>query len=448
MISQLFVPKGVAIVCIVLAGSISLAAQSVAKSKPVNSTSTLKTIPREIEPLSIGDVVPEVEFNMINYPSGTAKLADFKGKLVILDFWAIWCTSCLHSFPKLDSLQKQFGDKLQILLVNKKNTGEGKTDILDFFKKRKDKIVQLPSAVEDTVAEALFPHQLIPHCVWIGKDGTVRAITSSERVNAENIQTALDKADFNIPLKEDVDTEKPLFINSETALQKISHYSIFLKGRIDGLPINSFKRNGKIIYGRAIMNTPILKMYEQVIINLFRDYHFNPKRRILEVTDATKLVFGKAGDEYTDEELYTYELILPLQQAPNLYKYMLDDLNKYSGFYGRVEKRKVKCMVLVRTNSIDKIKTKGGKFEDKLFSDTKQFLKNGSIARLVLRLNNIENIKMPVIDGTGYKGNIDIELPGDFNKINELRKKLKQYNLDLIESERSIDMFVLTENKL
>jgi len=368
--------------------------------------------------------------------------------LVILDFWAIWCTSCLHSFPKLDSLQKQFGDKLQILLVNKKNTGEGKTDILDFFKKRKDKIVQLPSAVEDTVAEALFPHQLIPHCVWIGKDGTVRAITSSERVNAENIQTALDKADFNIPLKEDVDTEKPLFINSETALQKISHYSIFLKGRIDGLPINSFKRNGKIIYGRAIMNTPILKMYEQVIINLFRDYHFNPKRRILEVTDATKLVFGKAGDEYTDEELYTYELILPLQQAPNLYKYMLDDLNKYSGFYGRVEKRKVKCMVLVRTNSIDKIKTKGGKFEDKLFSDTKQFLKNGSIARLVLRLNNIENIKMPVIDGTGYKGNIDIELPGDFNKINELRKKLKQYNLDLIESERSIDMFVLTENKL
>ena len=127
---------------------------------------------------------------------------------------------------------------------------------------------------------------------------------------------------------------------------------------------------------------------------------------------------------------------------------MLDDLNKYSGFYGRVEKRKVKCFVLVRTNSIDKIKTKGAKFDDKLSYDTKQYMKNGPMSRLVLRLNKIENIKMPVIDGTGYKGNIDIELPGDFNNINELRKKLKQYNLDLIESERSIDMFVLTENKL
>ena len=57
----------------------------------------------EIKPLKIGDKVPDIEFkNIINYKSKTARLSDFKGKLVILDFWGTWCTSCIAAFPKME----------------------------------------------------------------------------------------------------------------------------------------------------------------------------------------------------------------------------------------------------------------------------------------------------------------------------------------------------------
>lgn len=47
------------------------------------------------------------------------RLADMKGKVVLLDFWASWCVPCRKSFPALDSLQRQFRDQgLAVVAVN------------------------------------------------------------------------------------------------------------------------------------------------------------------------------------------------------------------------------------------------------------------------------------------------------------------------------------------
>lgn len=39
------------------------------------------------------------------------KLSDFKGKVVILKFWATWCPPCRKEIPTFVSLQKQYGEK-------------------------------------------------------------------------------------------------------------------------------------------------------------------------------------------------------------------------------------------------------------------------------------------------------------------------------------------------
>ena len=64
--------------------------------------------------LKVGDTLPDLaSFNL------EGKLPDtLKGKVVIVDFWASWCTPCAKSFPVLDELQKKYGDKLVILAVN------------------------------------------------------------------------------------------------------------------------------------------------------------------------------------------------------------------------------------------------------------------------------------------------------------------------------------------
>jgi peroxiredoxin len=41
----------------------------------------------------------------------TVKLSDFKGKVILLDFWATWCPPCREEIPGLIELQKKFGDR-------------------------------------------------------------------------------------------------------------------------------------------------------------------------------------------------------------------------------------------------------------------------------------------------------------------------------------------------
>ena len=120
-------------------------------------------------PLHIGDKMPELALtNIINYKTSTAALSDFKGKVLILDFWATWCTSCIIHFREEDSLQKLYKSELQVLLVNTKTTRDNKETVQGFFNKSalKGHAYLLPSIVGDSILAQFFPHRFLPHYVW------------------------------------------------------------------------------------------------------------------------------------------------------------------------------------------------------------------------------------------------------------------------------------------
>src|SRR6476661_3125665 len=125
----------------------------------------------KITPLTIGDTIPDITLsNIINYQTQSANLSSFKCKLLILDFWATWCTSCLKHFPKMDSLQQQYPGQVQVLLVNAKTTGDNEKKIKIFFERRKapnGRPYALASVIEDSLLTQLFPHKLLPHYVWL-----------------------------------------------------------------------------------------------------------------------------------------------------------------------------------------------------------------------------------------------------------------------------------------
>ena len=68
--------------------------------------------------LSPGDRAPHFMAPGLN-GRGAVDLADFRGKVVLLDFWASWCAPCLTSLPKLEELRQEFADRdFRIVAVN------------------------------------------------------------------------------------------------------------------------------------------------------------------------------------------------------------------------------------------------------------------------------------------------------------------------------------------
>lgn len=298
--------------------------------------------------LSVGDPVPDVTLSrLVNYPQASGRLSDFRGKLLILDFWATWCASCLHGFPKLQALQQDFTGQLQVLLVNADTTGDDEKKVAAFFEKRRQKDgspYTLPSVVGDTELTAYFSHKLLPHYVWI-KEGRVVAITGSEEVTRENIRALLNGQTPPLRVKQDVldyDREKPLLREGPDEAWTALRYSSVLTGPL-GLPTASgLVRDSAAGTVRLFFtNTPILSLLQYA-----SGAHLPASRILLEVGEPQRLRPAGGETSFSREQTYCYELILPLEREGELRHFMQRDLERYFGYYASLEVRALKCLVL------------------------------------------------------------------------------------------------------
>lgn len=413
-------------------------------------------LPDNSNALSIGDKVPDISFdNMVNGKTRKAKLSDFNGKLVLLDFWATSCGSCISAFPRLDSLQKEYRDKIQIILVGSgfSKKYESAEKIEAFFSKWKQRTKQkldLPHDAGNIFANALFPHQTISHVAWIGADGTVKAITGSTEVTQKNIKAILNNEKIMLRFKKDVDYDWsiPLFINGNGGDGKnIMFHSVissYTEG-IGGTRVNTLPDKPGFVTGITSLNSSIPQLYQDAIPEI---YPFASNRFILEhVKDPSRYFGDFASYEWIKGNLYCYELITSPVEQSVAQKWMKDDLDKYLGLSTIIDKRVVKCLVIKTTGDTTKAQTKGGISETNIEEKTSaaRYIKNMPLNVLARRLNVL--LSQPVIDETNFKSNVDIELPTDLSKIDILKQYLKEYGFSIEEGERELDMFIISETR-
>ena len=58
------------------------------------------------------------DFTVYDIDGNTHKLSDFRGKPVILNFWATWCGFCEAEMPDFEEAYKQYGDRIHFLMVD------------------------------------------------------------------------------------------------------------------------------------------------------------------------------------------------------------------------------------------------------------------------------------------------------------------------------------------
>ncbi len=115
---------------------------------------------------------PAPDFKLEGLDGKEVHLADLKGSVVVLDFWATWCGPCVQSMPHLDELYKAESPKgLKVFAVNQE---EDKDTVQGFLKSRN---LTVPALLDkDGQVGQAYEANAIPQTVIVGKDGKVRKV--------------------------------------------------------------------------------------------------------------------------------------------------------------------------------------------------------------------------------------------------------------------------------
>jgi len=137
-----------------------------------------------------GDV-KAIDFTLTNLDGKKVKLSDYKGKMVVLDFWATWCGPCRRSFPGMQELVTKYKDKnIEFFFINtweRNEPAEIKKNVAKFISDNKYSFNVLLDMENDIVAK--YKIQGVPTKIVIDKNGDIISNNASE----ENLKVLIEE---------------------------------------------------------------------------------------------------------------------------------------------------------------------------------------------------------------------------------------------------------------
>ncbi|MCP9749663.1 TlpA disulfide reductase family protein [Ferruginibacter sp. HRS2-29] len=268
---------------------------------------------RQTPGLKVGDKVPNVVLrNITNYKKTTAKLYDFKSRLLLIDMWATTCAPCIREISMLDSLKQCFPGQLSVVAVNSLTDTKER---LDKLLARLQLKLTIPMVLGNTELQSLFPHSAVPHFAWVDSNFNVMAITGGSSVTAERLANFLRSGRISFSEKDELvqfNKQEPLFTNGNGG---------------DGKQLIARSTFSNYIYGIGSTNqrstdstggiTRVLLTNKSVEDLLMRAYNYAPET----------LRFKWEGIPITGE--FCYELITPPITEKEMLRLFREDIARY-----------------------------------------------------------------------------------------------------------------------
>ncbi|NNF00661.1 MAG: TIGR03435 family protein [Pyrinomonadaceae bacterium] len=362
--------------------------------------------------IRIGDAPPELKLtNVLQENNGNISLAELKGKIVVLEFWATWCSPCIPAMEHLNKVAVRFKDEpVKFIAI----TDENEERVRSFLRKVPfSGVIGLDELGETRKS---YDFQGFPHTIIVDKNGKIAAITDPKNVTEEVIASLLEGNEISLPIKgvvppnlkwdNDLINDHTLFqtIIAQSGANRGGFYSDTNKLTFDGIALIDLLRVGFRVSPRgADYNIGKVELYEQK----YRASVFVPKSK--------------------SELLY-----------PTFQRLLKETFNIKTRF----EKRKTLVFVLkIKEETKISLKQSTSLQKQKVFGKGSIDSKKQSLSELAKTLENF--VQRPVVDETGLDGEYDLNLEYNFGDRTVLLNSLsKTMGLELVEAERIFEFII------
>lgn len=413
----------------------------------------------------VGKPMPYFEFaNVKNYHKGKVTLDDFKGKWLLLNIWSVGCVGSVKNVTELYDLKRNTLD-FEFLLVGANHNQYKVTE--KFYDELNSRMSNsIPSAF-DTLIWDKWKIDSVPYIYIIDPQGILRYITFNDGLTSEKLNALVNGEKVELFQLEEAYTlfkERHLF---NMANENLLTTSMLMKWNgekfYSGFDIDRFV-NFKLEYkkeGWIVIGTPLAALYNFAYWGrrdwMYYDTAFLENiypTPILEISDASRFQTDFTMREKTGLQqsgYYNYYLKAPIEKMSQ--DFIMEDLQKslYESFGYRVsiENRKMPVWELIAKPTAGKhLKTKGG---DPVRNDGSNVLgfslNNHSVSQFLAALTTyqLEMRKLPILNETGIKHNIDISINGLLTDLSDIKRELKKNGLDLIRSTKEMKVLVIRD---
>lgn len=127
--------------------------------------------------IAAGHRVPDVSFTTVD--GKTRRLSDYAGKVIILNFWASWCTPCVVEFPALLKLAAAFPDDVVLVALSADHDRAMMDRFLENLKRNNPQTASASNVIigwdkDNTLIQPVFQTVRLPETILIGPDHIMR----------------------------------------------------------------------------------------------------------------------------------------------------------------------------------------------------------------------------------------------------------------------------------